>query len=187
MKSTESAKHFATRDLVFVALMAVVIAACAWLQIPFGQINFTMQTFGVFVAVGLLGGKLGTVSVVVYLLLGAFGAPVFSNFSGGIAKLAGPTGGYLVGFIFAALVYWGVTKLFGDGPVPAILGMILGNLVCYAFGTVWFMTVASSKPGFVAALSLCVLPYVIPDLCKIALAYAVTLILRDRLRAQHIL
>ena len=187
MKSTDSTKRMATRDLVYVALMAVVIAACAWLQVPFGQINFTMQTFGVFVAVGLLGGKLGTMSVVVYLLLGAFGAPVFSNFSGGIAKLAGPTGGYLVGFIFAALVYWGITKLFGDGPFFSILGMILGNLVCYAFGTAWFMVVASSKPGLAAALSLCVLPYIIPDLGKIVLAYIVTLLLRDRLRAQHIL
>jgi biotin transport system substrate-specific component len=187
MKTTESTKRIPTRALVYVALMAVVIAACAWLQIPFGQINFTMQTFGVFMAVGLLGGKLGTLSVVVYLLIGAFGAPVFTNFTGGIAKLAGPTGGYLVGFIFAALVYWGVTKLFGDGPVPAITGMILGNLVCYAFGTAWFMVVASSKPGLAAALSMCVLPYIVPDLCKIALAYVVTLILRDRLRAQHVL
>ncbi len=185
MKSNGSAKRFAVRDLAYTALMAVVIAVCAWLQIPFGQIPFTMQTFGVLLAVGLLGGKLGTLSVVVYLLLGAFGVPVFSNFSGGIAKLAGPTGGYLVGFIFAALVYWGVTKLFGDGPVPSIAGMILGNAVCYAFGTVWFVIV-SSKYSFMVALSLCVVPYVIPDLCKIALAYAVMLILRDRLRVMHI-
>lgn len=186
MKSNESAKRFAVRDLAYTALMAVVIAACAWLQVPFGQIPFTMQTFGVFLAVGLLGGRLGTLSVVVYLLLGAFGAPVFSGFSGGIGKLAGPTGGYLVGFIFAALVYWGVTKLFGDGPVPSVAGMILGNAVCYAFGTVWFVIV-SSKYSFMAALSLCVVPYIIPDLCKIALAYVLTLILRDRLRAMHIL
>ena len=186
MKSTESAKRSATRDLVYIALMAVIIAACAWLQIPFGQINFTMQTFGVFLAVGLLGGKSGTLSVIVYLLLGALGAPVFSGFTGGIAKLAGPTGGYLVGFIFAALVYWGVTKLFGDGPVPAVAGMILGNAVCYAFGTVWF-TAVTGKYSFPAALSVCVVPYVVPDLCKIALAYVLTLILRDRLRAEHIL
>lgn len=186
MRSNESAKRFAARDLAYTALMAVVIAACAWLQIPFGQIPFTMQTFGVFLAVGLLGGKLGTLSVIVYLLLGAFGAPVFSGFSGGIGKLAGPTGGYLVGFIFAALVYWGVTRLFGDGPIPSIAGMILGNAVCYVFGTVWFVVV-TSKYSFTAALSLCVVPYIIPDLLKIALAYVLTLILRDRLRAMHIL
>lgn len=187
MKSDGSASRFSTRSLVYTALMAVVISVCAWLQIPFGQINFTMQTFGVFLAVGLLGGRLGTVSVIVYLLLGAFGAPVFTNFSGGFAKLAGPTGGYLVGFIFAALTYWGITKLFGDGPVPAVLGMVTGNLVCYAFGTVWFTAIASSKPGFVTALTLCVLPYILPDLLKIGLAYAVTLMLRNRLRTRHIL
>ena len=187
MRSQAPSGRLSTRDLAFTALMAVVISVCAWIQIPFGQINFTMQTFGIFVAAGLLGGRLGTVSVVVYLLLGTFGAPVFSGFTGGIARLAGPTGGYLAGFVFAVLIYWGVTALFGDGPVPAFAGMILGNLVCYAFGTLWFMTVAPSKPGLVTALSLCVLPFVIPDLCKIALAYAVTLALRDRLRMQRLL
>lgn len=187
MKPKESTRRIPTRSMVQVALMAVVIAACAWLQIPFGQINFTMQTFGVFMAAGLLGGKLGTLSVVVYLLIGAFGAPVFTNFTGGMAKLAGPTGGYLIGFIFAALVFWGITRLFGDGPVPSVAGMILGNLVCYAFGTAWFMITASSKASLFAALSMCVIPYVIPDLCKIALACIVTLLLRDKLRAQHIL
>ena len=182
MKNESTVNRYSARSLARAALMAVVIAACAWIQIPFGEINFTMQTFGVFLAVGLLGGKLGTVSVIVYLLIGAFGAPVFTNFTGGFAKLAGPTGGYLVGFIFAALVYWGITKLFGEGAFPSICGMILGNLVCYAFGTAWFMAVASSKPGLAAALTLCVLPYVIPDLMKIGLAYAVTLILRPRIR-----
>ena len=186
MKSSESAGRFAVRDLVRVALMAVVISACAWVQIPLGPVSFTMQTFGVFLAVGLLGGKRGTLSVIVYLLLGAFGAPVFTNFTGGIAKLAGPTGGYLIGFLFSALVYWGVTKLFGEGPVPSVAGMILGNAVCYAFGTLWFTAVMSGYT-FAAALAVCVLPFVIPDLCKIALAYAVTLILRDRLRAQRVL
>ena len=187
MKSRRPDARFSARALAQVALMAVVIAACTWIQIPFGQINFTMQTFGVFVALGLLGGKAGTMSVVVYLLLGAIGAPVFSNFSGGVAKLAGPTGGYLVGFVFAGLVYWAVTKLFGEGAVSSVIGMILGNLVCYAFGTAWFMTVASSKPGLAAALSMCVLPFVLPDLLKIALAYTVTVTLRDRLRAARIL
>ena len=175
------------RNLVFTSLMAAVIAVCAWLQIPYGEINFTLQTLGVFCAVGLLGGRLGTISVVIYLLMGAFGAPVFTNFTGGFAKLAGPTGGYLIGFIFAALTYWGITKLFGDSLFPAALGMILGNLVCYAFGTVWFMYAASSKPGLISALSLCVIPYVLPDLFKIVLALALTSLLRKRLRAEGIL
>ena len=186
MKSSESAGRFAVRDLVRVALMAVVISACARVQIPLGPVSFTMQTFGVFLAVGLLGGKRGTLSVIVYLLLGAFGAPVFTGFSGGIAKLAGPTGGYLAGFVFSALIWWGVTKLFGEGPAPSAAGMILGNAACYAFGTAWFTAVMSGY-SFAAALSVCVLPFIVPDLCKIALALAVTHALRDRLRAQHVL
>ena len=172
--------------LTSIALAAVIISVCSWITIP-SVIPFTLQTMGVLFVLGLLGGLDGSAAVTVYILLGLAGVPVFSGFTGGLAKLAGPTGGYLVGFVFAVLVYRGVTALFGDGPLPAFAGMILGNLVCYAFGTLWFMTIASSKPGLAAALSLCVLPFVIPDLCKIALAYAVTLALRDRLRTLRLL
>ena len=173
-------KRIATRQLVYTALMAVLIAACAWITVPIGDVPFTLQTFGVFCAVGLLGGKFGTMSVVVYLAIGALGAPVFAGFSGGIAKLAGPTGGYLIGFIGAGLVYWAVTKIFGKNPVAEITGMILGNIVCYAFGTAWFMAVASSRPGLLTALSLCVIPYIVPDLVKIVCAFLLTRALRDR-------
>ena len=89
MKSTKTSARFSARELVFSALTAALISVCAWIQIPLGPIAFTMQTFGVFAAVGLLGGKLGTLAVAVYLLLGASGAPVFTGFSGGFAKLAG--------------------------------------------------------------------------------------------------
>ena len=170
------------RPLVYAALMSALIAICAWITVPVGDVPFTLQTFGVFCALGLLGGRLGTVSVLVYLAIGALGAPVFSGFSGGIGKLAGPTGGYLVGFIGACLVYWAVTRIFGSSPAAGIAGMILGNLVCYGFGTAWFMVVASSRPGLVSALTLCVFPYLIPDLVKIVCAFFLTKALRSRLR-----
>ena len=174
--------RIAVRQLVYIALMAVLIAACAWVTIPVGPVPFTLQTFGVFCALALLGGRDGTISVLVYLAIGALGVPVFSGFSGGIGKIVGPTGGYMLGFVAAGLIFWAGERLLGKTPAVRIASMIVGNLVCYAFGTAWFTVVAPSKPGLAAALSLCVLPYVIPDLCKIGLAYAAAKLLRNRVR-----
>ncbi len=161
-------------DMTYIALFAVVIAACAWISVP-ATVSFTMQTFGVFVTVGTLGGKRGTLAVLVYLLLGAFGAPVFAGFTGGIGCLLGSTGGYIVGFLAAALVMWGLEPLWGKTRLRLALSMAAGLLVCYLFGTVWFMAVYAGKAesiGMWAALCTCVFPYVLPDLLKIALALA---------------
>lgn len=165
-----------TLDTVYIALFAVIMAVCAWISIP-TTVPFTMQTFGVFIAMGLLGGRRGTVSILVYILLGAVGIPVFSGFSGGVGILFGTTGGYIIGFLGSALVYWGITKLLGTKPWVMILGMVLGLLVCYAFGTAWFMAVyarTSGAIGLATALGWCVIPFIIPDLCKIALAFLLT-------------
>ena len=86
-----------TREAALTGVMAAGMAVCAWISVP-GPVPFTLQTMGVFLAVGLLGGRLGSLAVGAYLLLGAVGLPVFSGFSGGVASFAGPTGGYLVGF-----------------------------------------------------------------------------------------
>ena len=177
-------KTFTTRQLVTIALMATLMAVCAWITVPLGPVPFTLQTFGVFLALCLLGGRDGTVAVVVYLLLGAFGVPGFSGFSGGMGTLLGPAGGYLVGFIAAALVFWLVTKHFGTAPVPTVIGMVLGLAVCYLFGTLWFVAVAASRPSFLAALGLCVVPYILPDAAKIALAYFLEKSLRGRIRVK---
>ena len=159
-------------DLVLIALFAVIIALCSWLSVPLA-VPFTMQTFGVFLAIGLLGGRRGTLAVLVYLLLGAVGLPVFAGFSSGIGVMLGSTGGYLVGFVFIALVYWLVTKLLGRHTWSMVFGMVLGLLVCYAFGTIWFMAVYARQTGPVGAgtaLAWCVLPFLVPDLMKMALA-----------------
>ena len=116
-------------DMVLIAMFAVIIAVCSWLSIP-GEVPVTLQTFGVFCAVGLLGGKRGTLSVVIYILLGLVGVPVFAGFKGGVGSLIGPTGGYIIGFVFTALVYWLVTKLLGTKIWAVVLGMVLGLAVC---------------------------------------------------------
>lgn len=165
-----------TKELVFTALMAVIIAVCSWISIP-TTVPFTLQTFGVFMAVGLLGGKKGTISVLVYILLGAVGVPVFAGFSSGIGVLFGTTGGYIVGFLLSGLVYWAMTAAFGEKLPIMIIAMVLGILVCYAFGTAWFMIVYAKNTapiGLMTALGWCVFPFIIPDCIKIALAVVLT-------------
>ena len=111
--------------------------------------------------------------MLVYLLLGAVGLPVFSGFSGGIGRFAGVTGGYLIGFLLIPLVMWGAQTLFGKGPVVFVLSAALGLAVCDAFGTAWFvlMYAATSGPvGVVSAMWSCVIPFLIPDALKLALA-----------------
>lgn len=164
-KATSKSKA-ALLDLVFVALFAAVMTVCAQIQIPFGEVPFTLQTLGVFIAASLLGWKIGTLSVIVYVLLGLAGVPVFAGFSGGIGVLFGPTGGYIIGFIFTALIVGLMTEKLGKKLWVEIVSMILGLAVCYAFGTVWFMF--QMKMGLVESLLLCVVPYLIADALKIA-------------------
>lgn len=169
-KNTKS--KITTKELVFTALMAVMIAVCSWISIP-TTVPLTLQTFGIFMAVGLLGGKKGTIAVLVYILLGAVGIPVFAGFSGGIGVLFGTTGGYIVGFLLSALVYWAITAAFGEKLPIMIIAMVLGLIVCYAFGTAWFMIVYAKNTeaiGLMTALGWCVFPFVIPDAIKIAFA-----------------
>lgn len=165
-----------TYDLVYVSMFTVLIAICSWISIP-AAVPFTLQTLGVFLAVGILGGKRGTMAVLVYILLGAIGIPVFAGFSGGIGVLTGTTGGYIVGFLASALVMWGMERAFGKGKKIQIFSMLLGLLACYAVGTLWFMVVythQTGEVGILAVLGWCVFPFIIPDLLKIALAVILT-------------
>ena len=173
-------KGFQTIDLAYVAVCAVLMAVCSWISIP-ATVPFTLQTFAVFCSLGLLGGRRGTAAILVYLLLGALGVPVFAGFSGGIGILFGTTGGYLLGFILMGLIYWLGERLSRDSRGIRIISMILGLLLCYAFGTAWFMFVYARQSGAIAlgtALAWCVIPFLLPDLIKLALA----LLLSDRLR-----
>ena len=166
--STIAATRSKTYDIVYIAVFAVIMAICSWISIP-TAVPFTLQTFGVFVAVGVLGGKRGTLSILVFILLG------------GIGVLAGTTGGYIIGFLFSALVMWAMEKLPGKKSVMQIVSMIVGLIVCYAFGTAWFMIVysrANGAVGLATVLGWCVIPFIIPDIIKIVLAYGLSRKLR---------
>lgn len=173
-------QHQNIRDMAYIGSCAAMIAACSWLIVP-SPVPFTLQTMGVFSAVGILGGRRGTLAVLTYILLGAVGLPVFAGFSGGIGILLGSTGGYILGFLASALIMWAVEAMFGSGKAPLTLSMILGLAACYGVGTLWFMAVytrTTGPIGLAAVLSWCVTPFVIPDLIKIALS----LFLTDRLK-----
>ena len=163
--TTQTATRSKTYDMVYIAVFAVLIAICSWISIP-TTVPFTLQTFAVFLAVGVLGGKRGSLSVLIYILLGAVGIPVFAGFSGGFGILLGSTGGYIIGFLFSALLMWGMEALLGKKTWVLGLSMVLGLIVCYAIGTVWFMAVYtknSGPVGLAAVLSWCVIPFIIPD------------------------
>jgi len=151
------------RKMTLAAFFAAMTAICSWISLPVADIAFTMQTFAVFLTLGILGGKWGTVSILIYLLLGSVGMPVFSGFRGGIGMLAGVTGGYLWGFLVSGLVYWMLERF---GKLPA---MALAMTVCYLCGSLWFALYSGG--GFGLILARCVLPYLIPDGVKIWLAY----------------
>lgn len=169
-----------TKDMALIALLAAIMAVCSWISIP-TTIPFTLQTMGVFLAVGLLGGKRGTIAVMLYLLIGAIGIPVFSGFKGGIGALSGPTGGYLIGFIGTALVMWAITAHSGFSKKTLLISMITGLLICYLFGTLWFMIIYNRTQGTISlmgTLSACVFPFILPDCIKMA----VSLLLINRLK-----
>lgn len=171
IKNTESNKN-KTRDIVFIALFAVLMAVCSWISIP-TAIPFTMQTFAVYLALNFLGGKKGTASVCIYLLLGLIGLPVFANGMAGMGVIMGTTGGYMIGWIFSGLVMWLLEKLLGRKLWAQAASMLVGLVVCYIAGTAWFMVVYAQNTGPVGlwtALLWCVIPFIIPDLAKLGLA-----------------
>ena len=169
---TATAK-LSVRDMALVAMMTALMAVCSWISIP-TTVPFTLQTLGVFLACALLGGKRGSLAVLVYILLGALGLPVFAGFSGGAGALLGSTGGYIWGFLLQALVMWGLEALWGRRQWWKLtVSMALGLAACYAAGTAWFLVVyarTTGPVGLATVLGWCVFPFVVPDLIKMALA-----------------
>ncbi len=172
------------RDLCYIATGAALLAVCAWLSVPF-TVPFTLQSFGVCLLAALLGLRRGMLTTAVYMLLGAAGLPVFSGFRAGLGVLLGVTGGYLFGFLLTSLAVGYAADRYPGRRLPLALGMLVGMLLCYACGTVWFMIVysrGSGAIGVLAALNLCVFPFLLPDALKCALACFLALRLRPHIR-----
>lgn len=184
MKKTKVRKLSVSRELAYIALAVSVITVCAWITVPLGPVPVTLQFLAVALIGGLLGWKRGLAAIFVYILMGLIGIPVFSNFNAGFTALFGPTGGYIFGFLFLALL----PALAKPLPVHAqwkrftvfYISMILGMVVCYFFGTIWFMQLTKSSFGY--ALGLCVVPFIVPDLIKLALAAFLTVKLEKHVK-----
>lgn len=160
-----------TKDMTLIAVTAAMICVAGPLSIAVGPIPLSLASFAVYLAGAVTGPKRGTAAVGLYLLIGIAGIPVFSGFGGGFQKLAGPTGGFLLGYLPCAFLSGiGAEKAAETGRgrwfLPAMLGA--GTLVLYLIGTAWFMVQSGNAPG--SALALCVAPFLPGDALKIAAA-----------------
>ncbi|MGN0400293.1 MAG: biotin transporter BioY [Blautia sp.] len=167
-----------TRQMTLIALMTAVTCILGPLSIPlpFSPVPISFTNLAIYLSLYVLGTSRATLSYLVYLLIGMTGLPVFSGFSGGFTKLAGPTGGYLVGFIFMALISGVIMRKFQGNKIMEGAGMVLGTAVCYVFGTAWLCVQAGMN--FKAGLAAGVIPYIPGDLIKIVIAIVVGTALR---------
>lgn len=169
-------KKFKTLDLAYIGLSVALITVCSWISFPL-TIPITLQTLGICLVAGLFGMKRGTVSTLVYLILGTVGVPLFAQFTGGLGIITGPSGGYLIGFIFTALIVGFAADKWNGKLAPLIISMIVGVLICYAFGTAWFAYIYAKKSqpaSLLTILGWCVFPFIPFDAIKIILAALLT-------------
>lgn len=180
-------KHLRITDITLPAVFAALMCILAPLSVPVGAVPVSLATFCVYIAVQTLGAKRGGAAVLCYVAIGAAGLPVFSGFTGGAAWIAGMTGGFIVGYIPCALICGFLAGRviecrFKNHIVNTALLTIpalCGAIACYICGISWYMIMSGS--GIVGAVTVCVLPFILPELLKIVCASAVAYILRLRL------
>lgn len=166
------------KDIVLISLFSAIIVVCSFITIP-AAIPFTLQTFAVFLCLNILGAKKGVISILIYIFLGVVGLPVFSGFNGGIGALLNVTGGYIIGFIFSALIFWVITSVFNkkSRKIINLIASFMGLIVCYIFGTLWYILLFIKNGeaiNFISAFTICVLPFIIPDILKILISVTIS-------------
>ena len=172
---------------VLAGIFTALIAICSQIVIPLPMIPINLALFAVLLSATLLPFKYSMLCTITYLLLGAVGAPVFASFGGGLGTLFGKTGGYIIGYVFTAMVVSSlinVTKVnFKKVSLASFIKlsliMVLGVLVCYAFGTLYFMYI--TKLSLLQSLIYCVFPFIIGDVIKVLLASTLGLILKEKI------
>ena len=170
-----------TKTMVMTALMTALTCIFGPMTVPIGPVPISLAPLCIFFSVYVLGMKKGTMAICLYLLIGLAGLPVFSGFSGGPAKLFGPTGGYLIGYIFMALIAGFFIDRFPGRYVVQFAGMFLGICACYALGTMWLAY--SAGMSLAAAFAAGVAPFILLDVLKIVVSIAVGVQIRQRLGA----
>lgn len=182
MNKEEGKSKAKTTTLVLIGLMAAItcIMGPFSIPLPFNLVPISLTNLVIYFTMYILGMKKGTISYCIYLLIGLVGLPVFSAFTGGAGKLLGPTGGYLIGFIFLALISGFFIDKWGNNMWLCMTGMVLGTIVCYIFGTIWLAYQAHMN--FETALWAGVIPFIPGDVIKMIMAMLLGPQIRNRLR-----
>lgn len=176
---------FSVKNLTLVGLMTAVLCVIGpWaLHIPISPVPISLGMLGIYFVISVLGMRLGTISVLLYILLGFAGIPVFTDFTAGPGKLLGPTGGYIIGYVFMALICGFFVDRYSRSLPLYLLGMVLGTAACYFFGTLWLAY--QMHLTILQALMTAVVPYIPGDLIKLIIARIVSFQIRKRLPAQQ--
>ncbi|MBA5850999.1 biotin transporter BioY [Clostridium sp. cel8] len=174
-----------TYEMSIIGIMSAVMCILGPLSIPIGVVPITLTNLAIYFSLYILGAKKGTISYIIYMLIGFAGLPVFSNFTGGAPKLFGPTGGYLIGFILMALISGFFIDTFSDKWYLCFIGMILGTAICYVLGTIWLSY--QTHISLSAALAVGVLPFIPGDIIKILIATFIGPKIRKRLIKTNLL
>ena len=181
------------KRIVSIALMTAVICVLSpfAIAIPISPVPVSLATLAIYLTLMIIGLVDGTISVIIYVILGFAGAPVFTGFTGGVGKVLGPTGGYIIGYIFLAMIE-GIFVERARGARPyekasaiVFLGMLLGTLVLYAFGSLWLARQANMS--LAAALSVGALPFIIGDIVKMIVALFVGTKIRKALKNNNLI
>jgi len=159
-----------TFKLVLCAIFTAIICVFSQIVIPLGVIPLNLTTFAIILCGGVLGIKYGTVATLLYIFIGVIGIPVFAGFKGGAGVLLGPTGGFIIGYLFVALLS-GMAFRNQRNSLITVLILCVANIVCYIIGTFWYMLI--TKAGLLSAISVCILPFIPGDAVKVAIAYPV--------------
>ena len=178
-------KKLSISEMTVCGIFTALLCVLAPMTIPIGPVPISLTNFVLYISIIVLGTKLSTISYIIYLLIGLVGLPVFSGYVGGPSKFVGPTGGYLVGFVFLTIIGGIIYEHFKGQPIITGLGMFLGLVICYAFGTVWFMKLMST--GLAESLTMCVWPFIPLDIVKIVLGVFLGTIIKRSLNKAGLL
>ena len=160
------------RDMVYTACFTAVLCAVAPFSIRIGPIPLSLATLMIYLASGTLSWKYSAMTVVLYIALGAIGLPVFSDFEGGFHKIAGVSGGFIIGYIPLVLIIGISIRNSRKIRWMYLFGMVIGTALLYTCGVIWF--IFQMETTLAAALMACVIPFIIGDTIKIILAFIIT-------------
>lgn len=178
-QDTKTISAFPVKDMTATAVFTALLCILAPMSIPIGPVPVSLTNLVIYISLYVLGMKKGTLSYLLYMLIGLIGLPVFSGFGGGSAKLFGPTGGYIIGFIFIALIGGFVIEHYRSNYILHFITYVLTTALCYTFGTVWFVLIMDCTVLY--ALTVCVFPFIIVDICKIIIGIFTGSLISSRL------